>query len=55
MTEHNEASGGLQCEICLREIPHDPMSNGEVDEYVVHYFGLECYTQWREEQDQGRK
>jgi len=55
MNEHGEVSDTLLCEVCLTEIPHDHVSNGEVDEYVAHYYGLECYARWCEEQCDGSK
>jgi hypothetical protein len=55
MNEHIETTDTRLCEVCLKEIPHDHVSNGEVDEYVAYYYGLECYAQWREEQTERPK
>ncbi|MDH5710603.1 MAG: DUF3330 domain-containing protein [Gammaproteobacteria bacterium] len=39
----------IACEICLKEIPKSDGTITEVDDYVMNYFGLECYKQWQEE------
>ena len=37
----------LECEICLVQIPADGANNAEHDDYVLHFFGSECYRRWR--------
>lgn len=37
----------LSCEICMKEIGHEEGETFEVDEYVHHFCGLECYSKWR--------
>ena len=39
----------VACEICLTEIPISEAKNDEVNEYVRHFCGLECYGKWMEQ------
>ena len=36
------------CDICMREIPVSEAGNSEATDYVIHYFGIECYRTWSE-------
>lgn len=36
----------IECEICLREVPITESTNPEASDYVVHYYGLDCYERW---------
>jgi hypothetical protein len=36
----------IACEICLKEVPITEATNPEATDYVVHYYGLECYERW---------
>ncbi len=38
----------FECHICLNEIPRTVGDNVEGDEYVLHFFGLDCYQKWRD-------
>ena len=51
MNNHNNLTETekVACEICLNEVPHSEAQTAEVDDYVVHFCGLECYEQWSEE------
>ncbi|MDH5325033.1 MAG: DUF3330 domain-containing protein [Gammaproteobacteria bacterium] len=40
----------VACEICLEEIPVSASIHQEADEYVQHYCGIECYSQWKRQQ-----
>ncbi len=40
----------LECEICLREIPLSEEVSDEARDYVLHYFGSDCYEQWHNQQ-----
>lgn len=42
----------LACEVCLGQIPTDTAVSAEGDDYVLHFCGIACYRQWRE-QDRG--
>lgn len=37
----------ISCEICLREIEHEEAETFEVDDYVHHFCGLDCYSKWQ--------
>ena len=41
----------VACSICLAEIPESVAMSSEADEYTQHFCGIECYTQWRDEND----
>lgn len=36
----------MSCDICLEQVPASEAGNIEAQEYVAHYFGLECYARW---------
>lgn len=38
--------GMLSCEICMKEIPVSEAGNSEATDYVVYFFGIECYGIW---------
>lgn len=40
----------ISCHECLTEIPGSVSRNGEADEYVYNYCGLDCYDKWLEQQ-----
>lgn len=42
----------VACSVCLSEIPESVAMNSEADEYTQHFCGIECYTQWRSEQEE---
>ena len=48
MSEEKEKEGkaALPCDVCLRDIEHDQGQSHEVEDYVYHFCGLECYTKW---------
>jgi len=39
----------ISCEICLKEIPESEAMSHEAEEYVIHFCGIECYSQWHKE------
>jgi hypothetical protein len=51
ISENASPANTLQCDICIKEIPTNVGNNAEADEYISHYFGLECYQQWHDMQD----
>lgn len=40
------------CDIAMREIPASEIASDEANDYVLHYFGAECYEQWRNQAKQ---
>ena len=46
---HEKAEGEketLACEVCMNDISSDEAETFEVDDYVHHFCGLDCYTKW---------
>lgn len=37
----------LSCSICLKEIGHEEGETFEVEDYVHHFCGLDCYSEWQ--------
>jgi hypothetical protein len=35
------------CSICIAEIPVSEAISEEAVDYVVYFYGLECYSQWK--------
>lgn len=42
----------VACSICLHDIPLSEQHITEAQDYITFYFGLECYTLWREQDEQ---
>jgi hypothetical protein len=36
----------LSCEVCMKEIPASEASSSEATDYVIYFFGIECYGIW---------
>jgi hypothetical protein len=54
-TSQNQKDDFIVCEICLKEIPISEIRSEEASEYVMHYFGLECYATWKLQQHKTNK
>ena len=50
MKKSEEAS--LSCSICLKEIGHEEGETYEVDDYVHHFCGLDCYSEWERKKEE---
>jgi len=37
----------ISCQVCLTEIPLSEVVNDEATDYVIYFFGLDCYDRWR--------
>ena len=37
----------LSCQVCLREVPLSEAVSEEATDYVIFFFGLDCYGKWR--------
>ena len=44
-----EETEKVSCELCLKEIPRSEAKNVEVNDYLLHFCGLDCYDKWKEE------
>lgn len=40
----------ISCEICLKEVPGSDVKSVELNDYVVHFCGLECYDKWQHQE-----
>ena len=47
--EYTAESELLACDICMQEIPVDEIKNEEAVDYVIYYYGLECYARWKQQ------
>ena len=41
----------IACDICRKEVPLSEAMIPEAEEYVAHFCGLECYTQWKKDSE----
>lgn len=39
----------VECEVCLKEVPKSAAKSVETSDYVHHFCGVECYSQWKEQ------
>jgi hypothetical protein len=44
--EARAETGMLSCEVCMKEIPASEASSSEATDYVIYFFGIECYGIW---------
>ncbi len=42
----------VSCNICMKEIANGKGKVSEVDDYVMHFCGLECYDKWHKKSQQ---
>ena len=47
--DKSEESETVPCDVCLKEIPRSEAQISEVDDYVLHFCGIECYDKWHKE------
>lgn len=43
----------ISCDVCRKEIPLSEATISEAVDYVAHFCGLECYTQWKQSDQAG--
>ena len=36
----------VPCAVCQREIPKSVALSSEVQDYVLHFCGIDCYEEW---------
>ena len=44
----------VECEVCLKEVPISGAKSVETSEYVHHFCGMDCYTQWQEQAEKNK-
>ena len=37
----------VACEVCLKEIPASSAKSEEVQDYVAHFCGIDCFARWK--------
>lgn len=37
----------FSCEVFMKEVPLTEVENPETADYIVHFCGLECYEEWK--------
>jgi hypothetical protein len=37
----------LSCQVCLSEVPLSEAGSEEATDYLIFYFGLDCFDKWR--------
>ena len=42
----------ISCDICMKEFPSEDAKISEIDDYVMHFCGLDCYDKWHNKVDQ---
>jgi len=42
----------VECKICLKEIPVSEARSEEATDYMLHFCGLECYSKWKEQEQE---
>ena len=45
----------VSCDICRKEVPLSEAMIPEAEDYVAHFCGLECYTQWKQQSERTKK
>ena len=45
----------IKCDVCMKEVPASEAESEEATDYVVHFCGLECYSRWKEQNQQQDK
>lgn len=38
----------ISCQVAITEIPISEVVNDEATDYVIYFFGLDCYDEWRQ-------
>lgn len=49
--EKNDDEVVVSCAVCLKEIPHEHAGKDETEDYVRYFCGLECYQQWKADEN----
>jgi hypothetical protein len=41
----------VSCDICKKEVPLSEAKNFEAEDYVAHFCGIECYSEWKHQSE----
>ena len=44
----------VACDICIKEIPKSEVTIDEARDYVLYFFGLDCYEKWQDEKEKSK-
>lgn len=44
----------VPCEVCMKEIPSSEAKTSEVDDYVMHFCGIDCYDKWQKDHTENK-
>ncbi len=47
----NEIDNLKECDICFMEIPISEAKSEEATEYIIYYWGLDCYYRWKNQSE----
>lgn len=50
-----EEEPALTCVVCMKDIDDSDAETFEVDDYVHHFCGLDCYSRWRKKKPEGKE
>ncbi len=50
-SDTTEGESLVKCEVCLKEIPKSEAKSTEVQDYVMHFCGLNCYEKWSKQKE----
>ena len=50
-----EEEAAISCEICLHDIDPEEAETYEVEDYVHHFCGLGCYSEWEKRKAGGKE
>jgi hypothetical protein len=45
----------IKCEICMKEVPRSESKSAEVEDYVMHFCGLDCFSKWEAKEKKPRR
>ena len=45
----------VSCSVCRKEVPLSEAMIPEAEDYVAHFCGLECYTQWKRQSERSKQ
>ena len=40
----------ISCEVCLRQVPRSEARIYEAPDYVLHFCGIDCFSEWQRQQ-----
>ena len=53
--QENPQEQKVACEVCMKEIPASSAKSEEVQDYVLHFCGIDCFDKWKDRGEQGNE